>query len=250
MIAKANTHDNGSRLARYITSGKEGEVAELWELRGFASRDVLDAFRSVHIMAQGGKCERPFLHVQVRNREGEVLTRSQWQTVADRIERILGFRDQPRAIAVHFDERTGHEHLHIAFSRIESETLKARPLPFSNLRLKRLCRELENQFGFAPIRNDRPGPIKFAPTRDQEAQAARLGVDVREVLETIRQCFDHADCGHSFRAALANNRLVLTKGDRRDFVVVDHAGGIHALGKRLLGLPVSQVRARLSVSFR
>ena len=29
MIAKGTTHDNGVRLARYLTTGKEGEIAAL-----------------------------------------------------------------------------------------------------------------------------------------------------------------------------------------------------------------------------
>ena len=80
MIAKGNTHDNGARLARYITTGKDGELAELWELRGFALRDITDAFRSVHVTAAKGQCRQPFFHVQVRNPEGETLTRAQWST--------------------------------------------------------------------------------------------------------------------------------------------------------------------------
>src|ERR1039458_4456099 len=90
MISKGTTHNNGVKLARYITKGKEGERAELWELRGFASNDITEAFRSVHVMAEGTECEQPFFHVQVRNPEGETLTREQWLVVANRHERKLG----------------------------------------------------------------------------------------------------------------------------------------------------------------
>ena len=31
MIAKGTTHNNGAKLARYMTTGKEGERAELWQ---------------------------------------------------------------------------------------------------------------------------------------------------------------------------------------------------------------------------
>jgi hypothetical protein len=40
--------------------------------------------------------------------------------------------------------------------------------------------------------------------------------------------------------------MILARGDRRDFVVIDHAGGMHALGKRILGIPASQIRDRLA----
>lgn len=246
MIAKGTTHDNGVRLARYLTTGKEGEIAALWEVSGFASADIVEAFRSVHVLTAGTQCQQPFFHVQVRNPDSEFLTRDQWLIVADRIERILGLSGQPRAIAFHADRQTGGEHMHLAFSRIDHETLTTRKLPFFKRRLNTVSRELETELGLTPVRADRASVIKYAPLRPQEEQARRLGVDIRDVLETIRECFDGSDCGRSFAAALAHNQLTLAQGERRDFVVVDHAGGIHALGKRILGLPAAQIRARLS----
>src|SRR5271157_2161612 len=113
MISKGTAHDNGGKLARYMVTGKDGEQAELWELRGFASLDIVDAFRSVHVIAEGSRCQQPFFHVQVRNPEGETLSRAQWEYTANRIERMLGLKDQPRAIAFHIEEKTGEAHMHV-----------------------------------------------------------------------------------------------------------------------------------------
>jgi hypothetical protein len=201
MIGKGNTHDNGARLARYIVTAKEGECAELWELRGFALRDIVDAFRSVHITASKSQCKQPFFHVQVRNPEGEMLTRSQWKMAIGKIEGMLGLGDQPRAIAVHTDRETGHEHIHIAWSRIDPETLKARPLPFFKLRLKKACREIEEALGLTPVSSDRKSAIRYAPKRHEEQQAVRLGVPINDVREMIRAAFERSDCGRSFQSA-------------------------------------------------
>ncbi len=58
---------------------------------------------------------------------------------------------------------------------------------------------------------------------------------------------ERSDNGRSFEAALADQGLVvLGQGDRRDFVVIDHEGGIHALGKRILGITAAQIRDRLA----
>src|ERR1700733_13251183 len=137
MIAKGTPHDSGVRLARYLTTGKEGESAALWELSGFASTDIVEAFRSVHVMAAGTRCLQPFFHVQVRNPDTEFLTRDQWLIVADRVERVLGLAGQPRALAFHTDRYTGGGHMHLAFSRIDHESLTARKLPFFKRRLNR-----------------------------------------------------------------------------------------------------------------
>ena len=52
--------------------------------------------------------------------------------------------------------------------------------------------------------------------------------------------------GQSFQAALEHEGMMLTLGDRRSLVVVDHAGGVHAFGKRLLGVNKAQMLERLS----
>ena len=94
MIAKGNLHADGATLARYLITGKEREHARLWQLRGFALADIVDAFRSVHVMANGTRCKNPLFHVYVRNRRGEFLQDRQWEVAADSIERILGLVDQ------------------------------------------------------------------------------------------------------------------------------------------------------------
>jgi hypothetical protein len=246
MISKGTTHNNGAKLAAYMTTGKEGERAELWQLRGFGAANIKDAFRDVQIMAGATRCEQPFFHVQVRNRDGEKLTREQWEYAAGRIEKMLGLTGQPRAIAFHKSERDGHEHMHVAWSRIDQDTLTAKPLPFFKTRLKNISRELEIHFGLEPVTNERKGHIKYAPTRAEDEQARRLGLDIHEVRDTIRSCYERSDCGKSFQAALEHEGFILARGERRDYIVVDGAGGLHALGKRILGDSAAEIRARLS----
>jgi hypothetical protein len=245
MIAKGTTHDNGGKLAVYMITGKKGERAELWQLRGFASDDIKTAFRSVHVMAAATKCEQPLFHVQVRNPAGENLTPAQWEQVADRIESKLGLSGQPRAIAFHREIATGDDHMHVGWSRIDDETLTAKTLSFYKLRLKEVSRDLEADLGLTRVSNHRDGPV-MAPTRDEDEQGRRLGVDIREVRATIRECWEHSDNGRSFRAALSAKDLTLAKGDERDFIVLDHEGGMHALGKRVLGSTAKEVRARMA----
>jgi len=129
MIAKGNPHNSGPYLARYLAASSKGnESSELVELRGFASDNVFDAFALVQLQAGGTHCQKPIFHVQVRTPKGEELTREQWAHVADRIEKQLGFDGQPRAIVFH--QKDGHRHMHIAWDRINAETMHAnRPRP-------------------------------------------------------------------------------------------------------------------------
>src|SRR5260370_2391508 len=165
MIAKGVPHAHGSRLARYLINRKNGERAELLELRGFAVESILDAFRSVHVMAKGTKCIFPFFHVSVRNPDGETLDHDQWTYTANTIEQSLGLVNQPRAIAFHTCDETGESHMHVAWSRIDQESLTAKPLPYYKERLRRTSRLLERHFGLPELSNARQRPITFAPPR-------------------------------------------------------------------------------------
>lgn len=246
MIAKGNTHGNGGKLAAYLVTGKDGERAELYQLQGFASGDIREAFASIEAMKAGTRLEKVFFHTQVRNPDGEELTRAQWLRVADRIETKLGYSGQARAIAFHTDEKTGHEHMHVAWSRIDDETLQAKPLPFFKLRLKEVCRELENELDLTQVRNERPRPEIRTASRAEQEQSRRLGTDGHGIRDSIRDAYDRSDSGQAFAAALADQGLTLCQGERRDFVAIDQAGGLHVLGKRLLGDSAAQVRHRLA----
>jgi hypothetical protein len=247
MFAKGNLHANGQVLAAYLITGKKGERAELVELRGFAADNIRDAFLDVHIQSEATQAEKPFFHTQVRLPEGEQLTREQWLQVADRIEQQLGFEGQGRAVAFHTYRHSGETHMHIAWSRIDLEQMKAIDPGLYKNQLKELCRDLEHELGLTKVSNERPEDQKtLAPGRNETEQARRAGTDLKAIRESIRECWDRSDNGQSFAAALDEKGFILARGDKRDFVVVDHAGGVHALGKRILGTTPAETRARIA----
>ncbi len=249
MIIKANRHNNGTKLASYMMAGsfQKEEYAEFFQLKNFGEAEtIFEAFHDAEIMAEGTKAENALFHVQVRLPEQDWLSPEKWEHVADRIEQRLGLEGQGRAITFHVNSRTNERHMHIGWSLIDTETMKAIALPYFKFRVKALSRELEQELELTPVTNERQGPIKYAATKKEQQQAQRLGVDKEQIRLTIRTAWDRSDCGRSFDAALADQGLILVTGERRDFVVIDHAGGIHALGKKLLDVSAHQVREKLS----
>jgi hypothetical protein len=246
MIAKGNPHNDGPYLARYLAADSKGnEQAELAELRGFATKNVFDAFALGQLMAEGTRCEKPFFHVQVRLPKGEQLTREQWQKVADRIERQLGFHDQPRAVVFH--QKGGQEHMHLVFSRINTDIMQAIDPGLYKRKLKQICRKLEKEMGLQQVKNDRDPDEKTQPAaRPEYEQSRRLKTELKAIRESIRDCWDRSDSGRSFVAALDEKGFVFSRGDRRDFVIVDQKGGYHALSKRIIGMTVKEARGRLA----
>lgn len=246
MIAKGNLHGSGAFLASYLAKDdKSNEQAELFELRGFMATNIFDALREAHADAEHTRAEKPLFHAQVRLPKDEQMTRDQWLEVADRIEKRLGFKDQPRAIVFHIKD--GEEHMHIAWNRIDTEKERAIDPGLFKLKLKEVCRELEKEMGLQQIRNERdPEELTKTAARDEFEESRRLKTDLKEIRETIRECMDRSDGGKAFAAALGEYGYILAQGDRRDFVVIDEQGGQHALSKRITGLTAGQTRDRLA----
>ena len=250
MIAKGNLHGNGGKLARYLMTGELGEDVEFVEARGLDGfgADPVAAFEALQDIARHHtQAKKPFFHSQTRIAPGEQLTREQWMEVADREEKRLGFEGQPRIITFHIHEN-GERHMHIGWSRIDLEEMRAiDPGLFKN-HLNQIARDFEKKFELRELSNARqPEDRAKAPSRNEEEESRRLNSDVRKIRTAILDCLEHADGGRGFRAALAERGLTLTNGDRRDcFVVIDEAGGQHALNKKLTGLTLAAMRERMS----
>jgi hypothetical protein len=246
MIAKGNLHAHGAKLAAYLTTSYADEIAELVELRGFAATNIRDAFIDVMIQAAATKAAKPFFHAYVRAPEGEELTRDQWQTFADRLEKQLGFDDQPRAVAFHHGA-DGESHMHIAWSRIDLASLTAIDPGLYKNKMKNLCREFEQEFGLTPVANERADDVKTkSAARAEFEQSRRLGTDLKAIRNTILECWQSADSGQAFAAALDEHGFILAKGDRRDYVIIDREGGDHALSKRITGATAPETRQRMA----
>ena len=160
MIAKGNPHNSGPYLARYLASDSKGnEHSELFELRGFATNNIFNAFALGQLQADGTRCQKPFFHVQVRTPKGEDLVREQWRHVAERIEHKLGFDAQPRAIVLHRKE--AQEHMHLVWSRIGEDQRAIDPGLYKK-KLKEICRTLEKEMGLIVVKNERTPSEKNA----------------------------------------------------------------------------------------
>jgi hypothetical protein len=256
MIAKGNFHSGGVKLAAYLVMGGPGERAELVDMRGIAASDLRQGFRDLEILArEGTKADAPFFHVQLRGVHGEGLKLSlaQWAEIANRCDKALGpaWGQQPRAVSMHIDEATGDRHMHLAYSRLrmseDGQLHTINPGMFKN-KLKGFAREIEKDFGLKIVSNERqPGNRARGADRREHEESRRLGTNIAEIRTAILDSFEKSDNGRSFAAAMKAQGMELANGDRRDcFVVVDHAGGQHALNKKLTGMTLAEIRNRLA----
>jgi hypothetical protein len=251
MIAKGNLHGDGAKLIDYILKAEQGERVEFGGARGFDffNDDLVEAARLMQRMADvTTNCQKAWFHTQTRLAPGEHLTLAQWEETLDREEKRLGFTGQPRAWSFHIDEATGEKHLHAAWYRVDVEQERAIDPGLFKLRLKELSRTLEKEFALREVGNHRQADdrARYA-NRNEVEESRRLGTDVRAIRNVILDCFEKSDSGKAFVSAIRAQGGIIAAGDRRDcFAVVDPAGGQHALNKRLTGMTLAEIRARLS----
>lgn len=92
-------------------------------------------------------------------------------------------------------------------------------------------------------RNGQPRPERTPPDWIMQ-QAAKSGIQPREVADTVKQLWTEADTARSFAAALPKEGFMLALGNR-DLVVLDRAGDVHTLA-RCLNLRVADIRERMT----
>ncbi|MBV8401734.1 MAG: relaxase/mobilization nuclease domain-containing protein, partial [Acetobacteraceae bacterium] len=251
MNAKGKIRSSGAQLARYVMTGKDGELVQVIDARGWQDfgKDPVAAFdRMEQWAAEHTESRKPFFHGHIRLAPGERLTDPQWMDSLDRMEKRLGFEGQPRIVSFHIEPETGEKHLHAAWFRGDLENECAIDPGLYKNKLVQLSRTLELEFGLRELTGERqPDDRAREADRNEYEESKRLGTDVRAIRNGILDCLEHADSGKAFKAALEERSLMLANGDRRDcFVVIDEAGGHHALNKKLTGMTLAETRDRLA----
>jgi len=244
MMLKGSQRGGGQDLAVHLMRADDNEHISLHELRGFASDTLKDAFKEIEAISRGTKCQQYLFSLSLSPPEQERVEVAAFERAIAEIEERLGLQGQPRAIVFH--EKEGRRHAHCVWSRIDAETMTARPLSFFKKKLMAISRDLYLEHGW-----HMPRGIALAGARDptnftlaEWQQAKRQGVDPRWLKQTLQACWSASDTRRAFEQALQEHGLFLARGDKRGFVILDHDGEIHAL-PRLLDLKTKEVRARL-----
>lgn len=245
MILKGSQRGNAAKLARHLMNMQDNEHVELHELRGFVSDEqLLDALLEAQAVAKGTRCQQHLFSLSLNPPEGERVDVASFEAAIEMTEQRLGLDGHPRAIVFH--EKEGRRHAHAVWSRIDSETMTAKNLPFFKRRLMEVSKELYLQHGWdmpkgmvdQALRN----PLSF--TRAEWQQAKRAMADPRLVKAMFKQAWQSSDNAETLKAALEEKGFFLARGDRRGVVALDYQGEIYALA-RWSGVKTKDVAARL-----
>lgn len=246
MILVGNQRGGARDLAQHLLKD-ENEHVDVHELRGFASNTLPEALNEAYAVSRGTRCKQFLFSLSLNPPQGENVRTEVFEGAIDRAEEKLGLSGQPRAIIFH--EKEGRRHCHVVWSRIDTDSMRAVPLPYSKLRLRDVSRELYLENGWTM-----PRGLMNAKKRDPRnfnlaewQQAKRQGRDPREIKSTFQDCWATSDTQATFANALSERGYILARGDRRGFVAIDHRGEPYAISK-WVGIRTKDVRARLKDS--
>lgn len=261
MILNGNIRAGGQELASHLLNDRHevdplqhrqsptigNEKVHVAEVRGFVADDLHGAFAEAEAIASGTRCRKPLYSLSIN--PSKTMTQEQYVHAIDKIERKLGLEDQARAVVFHV--KNGREHCHVVWSRIDSETMKARSNAFDRQKLREVSRELCHDFGHElpkHLAEDR-GVDRFneasQPTLAEQAQQSRSGITPEERREAVTKAYEISDSAGAFRHALKERGYTLARGDKRGFVVVDMAGDVHSLTRQVNGAKGKDIETKL-----
>lgn len=243
MILKGSQRGSAVELGLHLLKA-ENEHVELHELRGFMAADVMGAMKEAQAVARGTRCRQHLFSVSFNPPDTETVSTAAFERAIEDVEAANGLDGQPRIIVFH--EKDGRRHAHCVWSRIDADTITARPLPFFKNRLREVSKGLYLEHGWRMpmglIDSRQRDPLNFSLAEWQRAK--REGDDPRALKALLQECWAASDNANALEHSLKERGLHLAAGDRRSLVVVDFQGEVHSL-PRALGLKTKAVAARL-----
>lgn len=244
MILKASQRGASAAMGAHLLNTTENEHVEVHEVRGFAAEDVMGAMKEAQALARGTRCKQHLFSVSLSPPETENVPASIFEKAIEHIEQANGLDGQPRVVVFH--EKEGRRHAHCVWSRIDAETMTARPLPHFKLKLREISKDLYLENGWRM-----PRGLVNAAERDPRnfdlaewQQAKRQGRDPRHLKGVIQDCWAISDSRDGFASALEARGLHLAKGDRRGHVAVTYEGEVLSIA-RMVGRPAKEIAGRL-----
>lgn len=247
MILKGNQRGGARKLAFHLTSDENDHV-QVHEIRGFVADDLQGAFKESEALSKGTRCKQHLFSLSLNPPEGKSVTVEAFEKAINKAETKLSLTGQPRAIVFH--EKEGRRHAHAVWSRIDSEKMKAVPLPHSKRKLNTLSKQLFLDHGWrlpaGYIDKQLTDPKNF--TLDEWQQAKRIEKDPRQIKQVFQQAWAKAEetdtPADTFTFILNEQGYQLAQGNRRALVAVDQHGEIYSV-PRQLGIKTKEVKAVL-----
>lgn len=246
MILHGNARGGGRELAIHLMRTDENEHVQVHAVEGFMTDDVRGAFQEIEALAKGTRCQKPLFSLSLSPPKHANASAKDFEKAIAKAEDALGLSGQPHVIVFHEKGEHRDRHCHVVWSRIDTEQMKAIPMPFNRLKMRDVSRELFIEHGWdvprGLINTHERNPLNY--TLEQYQQARRTGRNADEIKADLQAAWAVSDTRATFEHALRGKGLRLARGSKRGFTVVDHQGEVMSL-PRWLGVKTKAVRERL-----
>ena len=252
MIPKGNQRGGGQQLAAHLMNDFDNDRVEVANVRGSVAQDLSGAFAEWQADAKATNCRKYLYSLSLNPDQSQgKLTREQYLDFIDRAEKRLGLENQPRAVVFHV--KYGREHAHVAWSRIDTEKMRAVQMSNDHQKLRKVTQEFARDHGIElpdGLKKNKGGE-RYEDRKDQatlreKQQEERSGFSKPDRVRSITDAWNTTRSGEDFIRALAAKDYYLARGDRRGYVVIDLAGEIHSLSRQIKGTRGKDINARLA----
>lgn len=248
MIIKGGPRGKQNELSRHLLRADTNETVRLFDMSGVASRDLKGALAEMAAIASGSRCTKFLYHASISPGATTILTDAQWREAVERLESALGLEGHQRAVVLH--TKKDRQHAHVVWNRVDAETLKAAHHAHNYRTHEEVSRTLERTFGLEHVQGvhvDRVAerPARRPTTRESQ-QAARTGWDRDQAKQDITDAWHRSESGAAFAEALEASGYCLARGDKKDFVILDPAGGLYGVTRLIDGVRIADVRKRFA----
>jgi len=245
MIINGGSRCNARFFARHLSDEDENERVTLCDIRYLAAENVTDALHEMEVVALGTFCKNFFYHANLNPLDTEHLTDDQWDHAVDLLERNLGLERNARFIVEH--RKKGRTHRHVIWSRIDVRRMRAVTMMHDYTKHQATARQLEHELGLErvhsvlgpdKVKGQRP---KRRPKTWESFRGKKSGIDPIAMTREITALYRASMTGEEFAAALAECGYRLIKADRRDLCVMDAAGQLHSIARRIEGIKAGEL---------
>ena len=231
MILVGNQRAGGQQLAQHLMNDADNDHVTVHEIRGFVSDSLDGAIKEAYAISRGTRCHQFLYSVSLNPPETATVPVESFEKAIDEIEGKLGLKDQPRAIVFH--EKNGRRHAHCVWSRIDANSMTARNISHSKLKLMDISRQLFLEHGWkmpSGLQNrHQASPLNYDLAEWQHAK--RIWRDPKRIKAVFRQCLEASDGLKAFQSAMECSGFYLARGNQRGFVALDINGEVFSVSR-------------------
>lgn len=253
MVINGASRRNVGFWVKHLQNDAKNDRAELREVRGLAADNLAAALHEMQGDARDTRCKNFMYQANFNPCAHEHLSEQQWERAFEIFEQHRGIpAGQARVVYEH--EKEGRTHRHVIWSRIVLEEGRA----WSDALDAKIChaaaREIERDLGLertvSPFDKDRDGPRPpRAPKSYEMFRGLRSKIDPRDVTAEVTAIFRESANAADFVNGLRQNGYELVQGNR-GFCILDRAGDVHSLARRIDGINTKELRAFMHGSDR